>query len=344
MRVDPLCAVIRFAPVGVLLAVHCVNGHWPSDDECAERVMEYGFSVDLFRRRPTSVFTHLFVHISSQHLLSNVFSMAATLTEFGEVPDATEEEEREENRASSTPPPRQASMASQLRNVWAERSPLSACLRTTGAFLVWAVGGMVGGLGGQLLYNDSTVALRRERATRAKLAVQDLQQQAASAASSEGGVHIISTLSRHAHVLRQRYDAFNFTVAAEAQETVNRAMMMCGASAGICALSGFNAVYYRRPITALCMIVPEVVALSVDLVNRCVALLGPKAGSSGNRDVDAQRRALQSTWRTLMPGQTVGHAAHVGGFVAGASIAYVWLWAQRRRLQRAQVRPSHGSK
>lgn len=374
MRVDPLCTVIRFAPIGVLFAVHCSSGHWPSDEECAERVIRYGFCVDLFRERPSSVLTHLFVHISSQHLLSNVFSFAATLLEFGDGPgcwhDPASAEEAEEANSTERahdsnnvtnrnvrsgadddePTPashRRGSMSAQMRALWAEHNPLRACLRTAGAFAVWAVGGALGGLGGQILYNDSTVALRRERATRDQLAVRAAQNAVSSSSFSStsgenggaGGLHVLSTLSRHAHVLRRRFDAFNSSVAADAQAAVNNAMLMCGASAGICALSGFNAVYYSRPITAFCLVVPEVVALAVDLGNHYAALLGSSRGAStGNAELDAQRKALQSTWRTLMPGQTVGHAAHVGGFVAGAGIGYVWLLVQKRRLRQAQSR------
>jgi membrane associated rhomboid family serine protease len=338
MRVDPLCTVIRFAPIGFLFAVHCSEGHWPTDGECAERVIRHGFSVDLFHERPSSIFTHLFVHISSQHLLSNVCTFASTLVEFGDTPNDSHDEEVGVDDVNPSPASRRhGSVASQMRALWGEHSPLQACLRTVGAFTVWSLGGAVGGLGGQLLYNDSTVALRRERATRASLAVRAAQQ--ATATEGGGAVgQVLSTLSRHATVLRQRMEAFNSSVAANVQAAVNDAMLMCGASAGICALSGFNAVYYRRPVTAFCLVVPEVMALSIDLVNHYMALLRPDAASTGNPGLDAQRKALQSTWRTLMPGQTVGHAAHVGGFLAGAGIGYAWLWVQKCRLRRAHAR------
>ncbi|KPA74942.1 putative serine peptidase Clan S- family S54 [Leptomonas pyrrhocoris] len=348
MRVDPFCTVIRFAPIGVLIAVHCSNGHWPSDEECAERVIRAGFCVDLVRERPLSVVTHLFIHISSQHLLSNICSFAATLLEYGDVPVPTQpnaDGDDDDHAATADgndeyPTPasqRHGSVGAQMRALWCEHSPAQACLRTVGVFAVWLIGGALGGLGGQLLYNDSTVMLRRERAARAVHAVRE-SQSASSPSSSEGGVPVLSTLSRHARVLRQRAEAMNSTFAAAAQQAVNNAMMMCGASAGICALSGFNAVYYGRPVTALCMVVPEVVALSADVVNHYMALLAPNNGSSGSPALDAQRKALRSTWRTLMPGQVVGHAAHVGGFVAGAGIGYAWLWVQKRRLRHAQSR------
>lgn len=337
MRVDPICTVIRFAPIGVLFAAHCAGGHWPSDEECAERVIRYGFCVNFFRQQPASVFTHLFVHISSQHLLSNVFTFAAALMEFGDAPPASGADEADEaDEGDPTPSSQRAgSMSAQMRALWSEHNPLQACLRSVGAFAVWALGGAVGGLGGQLLYNDSTLALRRERTSRATQAVLSSQQQLSS---QEGGVHVLSTLSQRAHILRQRIEAFNSAVAEKAQAAKNDAMMMCGASAGICALSGFNAVYYGRPITAFCFVIPEMVVLSVDLVNHYVALLAPETGSCGVPELDEQRKALQSTWHTLLPGQTVGHAAHVGGFLAGAGIGYLWLWVQKRRLRQAQAR------
>ncbi|KPI82695.1 putative serine peptidase Clan S- family S54 [Leptomonas seymouri] len=333
MRVNPICIAIRFVPIGVLFAVHCSSGHWPSDGECAERVMRDGFSVELFRMRPLSVLTHLLVHVSSDHLLRNALMFAATLIEFGDTytvqrrSDDVEEGDAEAMPASQ----RQDSMPAQLRALWGERSPLQACVRTIGAFTVWMLGGALGGLGGQLLYNNSTVALRRERATRAALAVCASQQSAAE----ESGAGVLATLTRHARILHQRMEALNASFAADAQEAVNDAMLMCGASAGICALSGFNAVYYRRPLTAVCVVVPEMVVLSMDLLNHYVALLGAPWGLSGISKQASQQAVIRSTWRMLMPGQTVGHAAHVGGFVVGAGMGWGLLWVQRCRLRHA---------
>ncbi|KAG5512464.1 hypothetical protein GH5_08430 [Leishmania sp. Ghana 2012 LV757] len=346
VRADPICTAIRFAPVLVLLTVHCAGGRWPTDAECAERVRRYGFSVDLFSKRPVCVLTHLFVHISSHHFLSNALSLAAALVEFGEMSDAAAEgaatrlwgtSRSDERRMAfggageSSPTER---MALEMRTLWGERSRLQACVRAAGAFFVWAVGGAVGGLRCQMLYNDVTLALRRERAARAAAAVADA---ANSAASGVAGGSFVESLSGGVKVLRQCAEACNSKLAVPVQEAVNNAMLMCGASAGVCALSGFSAAYYGRPITAFCLVVPEALLLIADLANRYIALLAPKLGSTAFAAAEAERRALQSTWRILMPGLAVGHAAHVGGFVVGMGMGYCWLWVQkRRRLRRTQ--------
>ncbi|CAC9437941.1 putative serine peptidase, Clan S-, family S54 [Leishmania infantum JPCM5] len=347
VRADPICTAIHFAPILVLLTVHCSSGRWPTDADCAERVMRYGFSVALCAERPASVLTHLFVHISSKHLLSNVFSFAATLAEFGDVAGSAAEgavtrrrvtsRDDEEPSASGGAAGSSAAhrMASEMRAILGQRSRVQACVRSAGALFVWAVGGAAGGLGCQMLYNNFTLALRRQCAARAAAAVADAKRKATWGASDG---RILASLSRVAEALRQRAEACNSMLAVSAQEAVNDAMLMCGASAGICALSGFSAAYYGRFITAFCLVVPEALLLTKDLINRYIALLAPSLGAT-DYAAEAERRALRSTWRILVPVQSVGHAAHVGGFMVGLGMGYCWLWVRKcRRLRLAQSR------
>ncbi|CAM41430.1 putative serine peptidase, Clan S-, family S54 [Leishmania braziliensis MHOM/BR/75/M2904] len=353
MRIDPICTAIRFAPVLVLLNVHCSGGRWPTDADCAERVMRYGFSVDLFSEQPARVFTHLFVHISSTHLLSNVFSFAATLVEFGNMTDpaapsaaarlSDTSHDGEGRGATSGAAASFATqrMALEMCAIWGEQSRLQACARSAGAFLVWAVGGAVGGLGCQMLYNSFALALRRERAARAAAAAAAVANTKHSAAPGSAGERILDSIGRGVKTLWQRAEVYSSNFAVSAQEVVNNEMLMCGASAGICALSGFSAVCYGRPITAFCLAVPEALLLTADIIHLYVAQLAPERGAP-NSVAEAARRALQSVWRVRMPGQTVGHAAHVGGFVVGVGMGYCWLWLQRKwrrwRLHRMDSR------
>ncbi|CAG9567196.1 putative serine peptidase, Clan S-, family S54 [Leishmania major strain Friedlin] len=347
VRVDPICAAIHFSPILVLLTVHCSSGRWPTDADCAERVMRYGFSVDLFTERPARVLTHLFVHISSKHFLSNVFSFAATLAEFGDVADTAAEgavaRRRVTSRDDEEPSGSRGAAGSsaaqrmvwEMRTILGQRSRVQACVRSAGAFAVWAVGGATGGLCCQMLYNSFKLALRRQCAARAAAAVADAKRNTTWGAADGC---ILTSLSRVAEALRQRAEACNSTLAVSAQEAVNNAMLMCGASAGICALSGFSAAYYGRSITAFCLVVPEALLLTKDLINHYIALLAPGLGAT-DYAAEAERRALQSTWRIVMPVQTVGHAAHVGGFAVGLGMGYCWLWVRKcRRLRLAQSR------
>ncbi|KAG5487946.1 hypothetical protein LSCM1_08261 [Leishmania martiniquensis] len=343
VRAHPICTVIRFAPILILFAVHCSDGRWPTDAECAERVGRYGFSVSVFAKKPSRALTHLFVHISSRHFLTNALSFAAALAEFGDVLDTAAEGAAARPRVPSREDERRGapggaaersaieSVASGMRAVWGEHSRLHACARTAGAMLVWAVGGVVGGLGCQVLQNRWLLALRRERAARAAAAVSEAVHDTACGVA---GGHIAESLSGGMKLLRQCAEACNSKLAVPAQEAVNNAMLMCGASAGVCALSGFNAGYYGRPITALCVIMPEAFLLITDLANRYIALLAPALDCTAFPAAAAERRALQSTWRLLMSGEAVGHAAHMGGFVVGVGMGYCWLWVQRRRRLR----------
>ncbi|KAG5512119.1 hypothetical protein JKF63_07584 [Porcisia hertigi] len=348
MHLDPICTTLRLAPIVALFAVHCSDGRWPSDGDCAKRVLRYGFSVERFRERPASVLTHLFVHISSRHFISNVLYLASTLIEFGDVMDAatdgvaarlwgdSPDEQGRRLSGSAGERPTTQRMESGMRVTWGERGFLLACVRSVGAFFVWTVGGVAGGPLSQMLYNNITLALRRKRAARA----------AAAAAFSgvtdkvEGGVgsQILRSLLQGVRALRHRVEAWNSDLAVSAQEAVNKSMVMCGASAGVCALSGFSAVYYGRPFTACCLVLPEVVRLAADLINCYIALLAPGLGSTDST-AEAERRAVQSAWRILRPGQTVGHAAHIGGFVVGMGMGCGWLWVQRQRgLRHSQRR------
>ncbi|RNF16614.1 putative serine peptidase, Clan S-, family S54 [Trypanosoma conorhini] len=272
VHVELTCAAIRLTPVWVCLLAYYQNGEWPTQLQALVRVMDYGFSVDAFKRRPIVLLTHLFVHANDSHLLGNLSALTATLVEFG-GPSVVENVEEE--------------------SAWV------SLRRTLGSFVVLVGGGIVGGIGGQLLYNDAQLARRHRR----WLSLAGVQEGA-------GGGAVDGVLRR----VRNWVDRMNYKI----DKRRTDAVFMCGASAGICSLAGFNAAYYQRWGTALAMVVPEFVAV-------VCSLLRPQA------------ELASAAW--LPAGEVVGHAAHIGGFTVGVCMGLAWRWLSgvyRSRTKRRQ--------
>ncbi|EPY21398.1 rhomboid-like protein [Strigomonas culicis] len=339
-KIDPLCALIRLAPVGVMLLVHCVHVvpsatnpldlargrpkvyyvsvRWPTDGECLQRVLRYGFSVNAFENNRWTLLTHLFIHGSTDHLASNLFSLSSALMEFG---------------------------GTDLHSNMTEWRVLTNVRRMLGSVAVMVIGGVVGGLGFQLLYNDSKMLPYRRELERlrggsghaaagdgvaGKLAhaVQHAGEQLTAAVKGGGGgsaampppnatsatiaISSDNVFSRALAGAGRHLSSWKAQAQLKLQEHMNDSMFMCGASAGICAVAGFNVTYYRRPMCALCIVLPELITFGQQLY----------AGRSGGGE---------GFWYTLLPGTTVGHAAHVGGFLAGVAMGTIarQLWPRR---------------
>ncbi len=89
--------------------------------------------------------------------------------------------------------------------------------------------------------------------------------------------------------------------------------IMCGASAGITALSGYNATYFRKYASGALCLVQVVLAASSD-----PAAADPSLFAFGS--------------------SRVGHAAHIGGFVAGAMLGYL-----HRRVEQTNMGGNGGA-
>lgn len=140
-----------------------------------------------------------------------------------------------------------------------------ACAKTVGSSLVLIIGGMVGGLAGHFLH----VKRQEERAKGAY--------------------------------------GFGFTflenIVGSVHQAASNRVYVCGASAGIAAIGGFNAVYYCRYLSGLFTLVPVLAVLFRDEAQ------GTLFGSEGN----------------------VGHAAHLGGFACGCVLGLLWKHVGGRR-------------
>lgn len=284
IRVYPLHIALRVLPAAALLLVHCSQGTWPTEEVCQRRVLRWGFSLNTWREKPWTVLTCAFVHISSSHLLSNFFLLLATLAEFGAKPS--------------------------LRDNLEEECTGNVLQRTIGSWVVMLVGGAVGGVGGQALYNQGCVRHRRSVADE-RFGTCASPGQDGAGLSFQLGEFISRAQGTLAKIIARAENYLQHLVA-DVQEEVHRACIMCGASAGVCALAGFNTVYYQQPLCAIIVVLPEVLSM---------------------RDVfreDVARRG----WHVLVPGTSVGHAAHLGGFAVGASMGCAWRCYQRRRRSR----------
>lgn len=370
-----------------------------------QRLQRYGFCEREARGRPETVLTHLFVHGSTEHLLSNLVTLAAALLEFGSVPAGgtrtlnTRAAPRSRGESAATSPrPRRARttagaataatvdvdnndelmmssvhptarvptpyrLAREMRLLWGEGSILRACRRTCGAMLVWVVGGVVGGLGGQLLYNRAVLALRHERTAQMTRAAAEAHRRVVSTivsgssnaggsdadAGRTGGIDALyrrfsTALTGVGDVVHCSYEASQSNLAAAIEEEQGAWTTMAGSSAGICALIGFNVVGYGRPLLAILVAAPDVVRVAGSLCITYVALLAPqwvRTSISGGGDaagLEARLREIRAFFPTVWRGVTVGYAAHVGGFAAGATLGWAW-----RRLQQAPRRRTRAS-
>ncbi|KEG05319.1 putative serine peptidase, Clan S-, family S54, partial [Trypanosoma grayi] len=158
VHVDLTCAAIRLTPVWICIAAHCSNGDWPTSLEAAIRVIDYGFSMETFRRRPEVLLTHLFVHANDAHLRGNMAALVTTLIGFG---------------------------GSSVEENLMETSITKCIRRTLSSLVVFIGGGIIGGLGGQLLFNDA----QRKRRYGGWLTAPALRESAA------GGVSPVSAIA-----------------------------------------------------------------------------------------------------------------------------------------------------
>lgn len=143
----------------------------------------------------------------------------------------------------------------------------SALRRLLGSVIVMTTGGVVGGLTGHYIH---------------------CQQKMYQAQGSYGmGIGIVERFVGTVH-----------------KATADR-VFVCGASAGISALCGFNAAYYGRWVSGIMSLLPAVAALF----------------DEGERS-------------SFLPGgdSATGHAAHVGGFVVGAILGFIWKRTVRPRV------------
>ena len=117
---------------------------------------------------------------------------------------------------------------------------------------------------------------------------------------------ILGGLPAEYFVLRKRRNAFarkysmGLPLAEKTATRVHKALnqdatVMCGASAGIAAITGFNAVYYGRYLSAILHMAPEIIKLLVT--------------ETGARPEGSMR---------------VSHAAHLGGFAVGCVLGAIW--------------------
>ncbi|RNF07367.1 putative serine peptidase, Clan S-, family S54 [Trypanosoma rangeli] len=259
VRVELTCAAIRLTPVWVCLMAYCPNGEWPTRLQALVRVMDYGFSVEAFKHRPVVLLTHMFVHVNDSHLFGNLSALTATLIEFGG--------------------------SSVIKNV-EEESVWVSLRRTLGSFVVLVAGSIVGGIGGQLLYNDAQLAQRHKR----------WPLLAGMKEGANGGA-LDGVLRR----VRNWVDQMSYKMDKKRTDGI----FMCGASAGIFSLAGFNVAYYQRWGTALPMVLPELTAVACSLLH-------------------SSEEFSNAAW--LPAGDVVGHAAHLGGFTAGACMGLIWRW------------------
>ncbi|CCW63095.1 unnamed protein product [Phytomonas sp. EM1] len=301
VKIRPLCLWIRFAPLGVLVAVHCSGGHWPTNDECLQRALEYGFSTHNFSKKWQCLWTHIFVHFTNEHFFANSLALSYALLEFGDenVTEAIQEE-----------------------SLWISFKS------AIGSSLVMLVAGPVGGIGGQMCYNklqsgrvcEKAAGMIKDKITLIyHLFARTMRSigfcSHASGAFGSGDEVVSRTISASLERVGTFCRGCFYSGTAGIQKIVNRSMVMCGASAAVCGLAGFNAVFFHNPLCMIFLVLPDALLLLQNAVSHAFA-------SGWEKHVDM--------WKSLMPRQTVGHAAHLGGFIVGASIG----WALRRILGR----------
>lgn len=263
VHVDLVCTAIRLAPLWLCVAMHQGDTNLGEHARWISRVMEYGFSVRTFKQKPIVLLTHLFVHASDTHLLNNMLALFASLAEFG---------------------------GSSLSESLALRSILTTLSCTVGSFVVFLVGGIAGGLGGQLLFNDVQLKRRHNQISFLPFAAQEKKMWAGRLWEA-----LATPAQNWLDRLRYRID-----------KRRSDSVFMCGASAGICSLAGFNAAYYDRWANATAIALPELFCFLCWFVG-------------------SETSATRVAW--LKSGEVVGHAAHLGGLVAGLAMGAAWRWA-----------------
>ncbi|CCW66185.1 unnamed protein product [Phytomonas sp. Hart1] len=294
VNIRPLSLLIRLAPVGIFTAVHCSGGQWPTNDECLLRASKYGFSLDNFSKKPNCLWTHIFIHFSNEHFLANTLALTYALLEFKNC---------------------------YLIDSFQGESLRASFQSAIGSSLILLLAGPIGGIGGQMLYNmiqverpfeKAMAMLKTQLASLPRICHLNLRCFSSAASPSGSLSESYNVVSRTITSTLKSATTFGQSLflhgAAGIQKMVNRSMLMCGSSAAVCGLAGFNAVYFHNPLSMIFMVIPDAMLLLQDAINHVCA-----------SDWDKYMDVL----RSLMPRQTVGHAAHVGGFMVGASLG--WL-------------------
>ncbi|CUG92723.1 transmembrane protein, putative [Bodo saltans] len=217
----------------------------PTSDELLALVSAWGFRRKDWTSNPTTLFTHLLVHASLPHLISNTLAYAAVSLEFG-ADDNNGLEER-----------------------LIGRTMRASVIKTLTSTSVLIVGGVVGGLAGHLL-----------QAKRLEVRAKD---------SYGFGFGFLECVVGSVH------------------KKVAERVFVCGASAGIAALGGFNAVFYGRYLSGMFTLMPALLAVVAS-------------------EEDPQQPLFFLNWS----GEAyIGHAAHLGGFVCGCLLGAIFKGLQR---------------
>ncbi|CCD18260.1 putative rhomboid-like protein [Trypanosoma vivax] len=157
--------------------------------------------------------------------------------------------------------------------------------QTAGALLVMIVGGAIG-VGGQLLFLDVKI---RQAAYRIVGPPESVRQ-----FLPEGIEDWMNAVIYQAQKLMN-------SIAHSRHNQVKTNSVICGCSAGVAALVGFGAVY-RKTYTSFVCIVPDLLEVVARLQTELASMFDFR----------------------VAPDVSVGHAGHVGGFVAGVVMGTFW--------------------
>ncbi|CBH09381.1 hypothetical protein, conserved [Trypanosoma brucei gambiense DAL972] len=181
----------------------------------------------------------------------------------------------------------------------ADRGMWKSIKEAAGATAVLIIGG-VSGVAGQLLFDYAQLKWKRWKGMFSVKSLIGFFHE-----EEEG---IFSTL-------KSQFDSWVGSVTYSMGKHRVDTSFMCGASAGGYAIHGFGAAYRGTWITVW-------MAAALEVFKLATATLGgkPTSGSSG------------TGWGWWWgPGETVGHAAHLGGLGAGVLMGLGWRWWREHR-------------
>ena len=259
-------------PVGVWLRYHI---DYP---DAVARVELFGFTFSNWKDQPTRLLTHTFIHVSGEHLASNVVSWIGTAALFART---------------------MASLADPYLSNPAEHALLAA--------VVFFAGGVGGGLSAVALDNH----FDRSR-------------------------------------LKKKWGygmSFLEGIVNKVAKTGHDNVRICGASAGIYAMSGFNAVTAENDaerIAALFITIPDILyAASEWSAKRRGAASSSSSSSFLTSTIDNEEGSTIGGRNTR-----IGHIAHLGGFVAGClcGVAFKFYQAASRHTRRRGVTGTPGGR
>jgi membrane associated rhomboid family serine protease len=229
----------------------------PTSEESLALVTSWGFRLKDWTSNPITLITHLFVHASASHLVSNTLAYAAVSLEFGGGRGGGLEERLIGGTTRAT------------------------VVNTIASTAVLVVGGVVGGLAGHLLQ------------------VKRLEVKAKESYGFGFG--------------------FLERVVGSVHRKASERVVICGASAGIAALGGFNAVFYGRYLSGMFTLVPALMAV-----------------------LASEENPHQPLFFINWSGEAyIGHAAHLGGFVCGCLLGFIGKAMQRNGFIRRVERNAH---